>query len=101
MRDSLLKFVSVNKKSLCTLFIFSISYLVYNQAIERKCTLLRDLQAKKSSLADEKVQLVERRRELLLELASCDDPAWVELSLMRKLGVVPEGQVKVHFSDEI
>jgi hypothetical protein len=35
--------------------------------------------------------------ELRTQLASRNDPAWIELTLMRCLGVVPEGQTKVYF----
>ncbi|MDX8430511.1 MAG: hypothetical protein SNF33_01710 [Candidatus Algichlamydia australiensis] len=78
----------------------SISYLVYSQSIEKKVQLLGELQLKKERLLSEKVLLIEKQKELAMELASSHDPAWIELSLMRRLGVVPEGQVKVHFSSD-
>ena len=33
--------------------------------------------------------------DLYMQVASLDDPQWVELTLMRVLGLVPEGQTKV------
>lgn len=33
----------------------------------------------------------------MLEINSQSDPAWVELMLMKNLGLVPEGQIKVFF----
>lgn len=37
------------------------------------------------------------QEKLLLEINSQSDPAWVELILMKGLGVIPEGQTKVFF----
>ena len=34
---------------------------------------------------------------LELQIASQNDPAWIEMVLIRELGVVPEGFLKVHF----
>jgi hypothetical protein len=39
----------------------------------------------------------ERQAELRLQLASQEDPAWLELVLKRCLGVVPSDQTKVYF----
>lgn len=39
----------------------------------------------------------ERQADLTLQLNSQNDPAFVELTLMRCLGVIPEGQTKVYF----
>lgn len=37
------------------------------------------------------------QEDLLLQLNSREDEAFIELTLMRRLGLVPEGQRKVHF----
>jgi len=37
------------------------------------------------------------QEDLELRIASQSDPAWIEMVLMRDLGVVPEGFLKVHF----
>jgi hypothetical protein len=41
---------------------------------------------------------LQEKDDLQLRLQSQDDPAWIELILMKELGVVPEGWMKVHFS---
>lgn len=46
-------------------------------------------------LAEEEARLLQE--DLLREIASQNDPSWIELVLMDKLGLVPEGQTKVHF----
>ena len=47
----------------------------------------------------EKVQALAsaEREDLETRIASQTDPAWIEMVLMRELGVVPEGWLKIHF----
>ena len=45
----------------------------------------------------EKQIAMEKREELMACLQSESDPAWIELVLMKELGVVPDGWIKVHF----
>ncbi len=45
----------------------------------------------------EKLLALQKREDLQLRIASQSDPAWIEMILMRDLGVVPEGFLKVHF----
>lgn len=49
-------------------------------------------------LQKEKDRLLLEQNDLRLQVNSQSDPAWVELTLMRKLGLVPEGQTKVFFN---
>ncbi len=73
---------------------------VYGQAMKKKSALASELKGKILSLQHESSLLSAEREQLQLEIASQNDPAWIELVLMRHLGVVPEGQVKVHFKQE-
>jgi hypothetical protein len=59
-------------------------------ALEEYSHLLLELTQLETSLASEK-------KQLLLNIASQDDPAWIEMILMRDLGVVPVGYLKVYF----
>lgn len=45
----------------------------------------------------EKCLTLATQEELILKIASQSDPAWIEMILMRDLGVIPEGWLKVHF----
>lgn len=45
----------------------------------------------------EKIALGHIQEDLLLQINSQSDPAWVELVLMKGLGLVPEGKRKVYF----
>lgn len=55
------------------------------------------LKYKMQEMEKEKDLSLHERDELKARIRSHDDPAWVEEILMKELGVVPEGYVKVHF----
>ncbi|MFA5250554.1 MAG: hypothetical protein WC371_04015 [Parachlamydiales bacterium] len=78
-------------------FLFTSFYLVsfrhHNQEITVHQLKLNDLQKER-----EKISL--ENQDLKLRLNSHGDPAWIELILMRELGVVPEGRLKVHFTEQ-
>jgi hypothetical protein len=50
-----------------------------------------------NEMEKEKWLSLQRHEELALRIGSQNDPAWIEMILMRDLGVVPEGFLKVHF----
>lgn len=50
-------------------------------------------------LIEEKEKALTLKENLKLQINSQSDPAWVELTLKKGLGLVPEGQTKVLFID--
>ncbi len=58
------------------------------------------LLCKLSQLETEKTAALEEHGDLLLQVNSQNDPAWIEMVLMKELGLVPEGHVKVYFERE-
>lgn len=62
-----------------------------NSAISESAFLLQEMDKEILYLSSEK-------EDMQLRLASQGDPAWIEMVLMRDLGVVPEGWLKVHFT---
>ncbi len=74
-----------------------ISYAIFDIAREKQ----RLSQEKLERVQEERVMELAfekgQHRELLEEIASQEDPAWIERVLIRRLGVVPEGQTKVVF----
>ena len=55
------------------------------------------LQEKYQQLLLAKEEALAIQEELKREIESQNDQSWIELVLMQKLGLVPEGQKKVHF----
>jgi hypothetical protein len=77
---------------------FSISStLLYTVAYGEKKQIYSELACKLGEMRHEKGLLEEMKNDYLLKIASQEDPAWIEMMLMRDLGVVPDGWLKVHF----
>ena len=56
------------------------------------------LSNKLNSLQEQKELLLDKQELLQREIASQDDPAWIELTLIRALGMVAEEQTMVYFT---
>ena len=44
------------------------------------------------------IQAKVRQKELKLQVTSQSDPAWIELVLIKSLGLVPEGYKKIYYT---
>lgn len=71
--------------------------LIYFNAVRKKNELISVLNERRSELVGEIAQLKQERDDLTLQVNSQSDPAWIQLTMMKGLGVVPEGQLKVYF----
>ena len=75
-------------------------FFMYSQAIQKKSLVAKSLQEQLEGLNQQKSELLAEREDLLLQINSQSDPAWIQLTLMKGLGLVPEGQTKVFFQNE-
>lgn len=73
------------------------SCMIYSQSIQKKKAALSELEGRFQGLEQEKNLVLEQQQELMLQVQSQNDPAWIEMTLMKGLGLVPEGQRKVYF----
>lgn len=71
---------------------------MYVHAMNKKKQVVGELQVQMYALQSEKQLLLEEKKDLKLQINSQKDPAWIELILMKGLGLVPEGQLKVYFT---
>jgi hypothetical protein len=78
-------------------FFVAVCALTYFYCTSGKNVVIGSLDHYLSALEVEKAQLLDTREDLLLQIHSQSDPAWVRLTLMKGLGLVPEGQLKVYF----
>jgi hypothetical protein len=69
----------------------------YLHAMRQKDFSYQEMAFRLRSLEKEKAAAIVQQEELLLQIQSQSDPAWVEMVLKRNLGMVPEGQTKVYF----
>lgn len=71
--------------------------IIYEQGLKNREDLYLQLTEQCLSLQKEKQAALEHQQNLQLQINSQSDVAWVELTLMKGLGLVPEGQKKVYF----
>jgi hypothetical protein len=76
---------------------FALTYFLYLHSIQKKKETLFDLTERFQELEQEKGLALCLKEDLLMQVRSQSDPAWIEMTLMKGLGVVPEGQRKVYF----
>jgi len=77
----------------------ALGYIFYAQGVQKKEKVYADLSSRLKDLSKEKEALIDEREDLCLQINSQSDPAWIEMTLMKGLGVVPEGQLKVYFQN--
>ena len=71
--------------------------VLYCHVIKEKSGGLHLLQTRLAAMYAEKQMVTQLNEDLELRIHSQSDPGWIEMVLMRDLGVVPEGFLKVHF----
>lgn len=71
---------------------------IYLRAFRERSQTLSELAFRVQELKKEKFLAIQEKNELDLRLHSESDPAWIEMVLMKELGVVPEGWIKIRFT---
>lgn len=74
-----------------------VCYIASERVHARRQSELLELSQQIDILRIAKEKALTQQEVLKRQIQSQSDPAWVELTLMRGLGLVPEGQVKVYF----
>lgn len=76
----------------------ALALLAFGHAMRSRSAVIADLRARWLELEKLSLFASQEKEELSLQIASQSDPAWIELVLLREVGVVPEGFLKVHFA---
>lgn len=84
-------------KSWWVWIIFIVSFGLYEQGAYHLSRKINDLESEIALVTNRLHVAKVRQEELKLQIASSSDPAWIELVLIRSLGLVPEGYTKVYF----
>lgn len=79
------------------LLFLILSYSFYTHAMQKKAGETSFLKAQFDYLTQEKELALQEREDLVLQINSHNDSAWIELTLIKELGLVPEGVQKVYF----
>lgn len=72
-------------------------YMLFEQGFRQRNAEYTKLYEQLLELRSEKENALAVQEDLLMQINSQSDPAWIELTLMKELGLVPEGQTKVYF----
>lgn len=86
-------------KSWWVIFFALLCFICYEQGIKRQNVQFQALMKQLGELQNEKASAMSHYAELSAEILSQQDPDWIELILMKELGVIPEGQRKVFFNE--
>lgn len=78
----------------------AVTYFFFEHSMEKRREVRSEIASRLVQLEKEKEVALEEQEDLLFQIDSQDDPAYVELVLKRRLGLVPEGQTKVYFQEE-
>lgn len=80
-----------------SVFLIGVFYL---HALKSRNASLKEMAFRFHQMEKEYFAALQEKDDLQLRIASQNDPAWVEMVLMREIGVVPEGWIKVHFKQK-
>lgn len=87
-------------RSWWVVLIVIVCYATYEQAIKHADAEYTNLHQQLTALQREREQLLDMQSDLQWQVNSQSDPVWVELTLMKGLGLAPEGHTKVFFSKQ-
>ena len=77
-----------------------VCFALYEHAVKKEESDYAKLHEHLTTLQVAKKEGLKIQNTLLLQVNSESDPAWIELTLMQRLGLVPEGYTKVFFKAE-
>ena len=75
-------------------------YVLYSHGTQKKNRDVAELKERLYDLESKRQCVLEIKEDLELQIRSQSDPEWIQMTLMKGLGVVPEGQTKVYFKKD-
>jgi len=87
-------------RSWWTIVFLIICFVGYERLTHVQYEEYSRLENKLAALTEERKQLLLYQNNLQRQISSFNDYAWVELTLMKVLGMAPEGQIKVFFAQK-
>ncbi len=88
------------RRSWWVVFFMLFCYMLYEHGMRVRATDYVKLETLLTELRMEQQSAKKLQENLLLQMNSQSDPAWVELTLIKGLGLVPEGQTKIYFTNQ-
>lgn len=78
-----------------------VCYAAYEHALVKYEKEYQTLHNRLEELQLEKKRVLAKQEDLQLQINSHSDPSWIERTLIKGLGVVPEGYKKIYFAPQI
>jgi hypothetical protein len=78
---------------------FLLCGILYERALAEQELTYQKLAKQLTQLQEEKMQALKTQENLHRQINSQSDTAWIELTLMKKLGLCPEDYQKVYFTE--
>lgn len=97
MTKSLMILYRIFVRSWWVIAFVLICTVIYEQGLKDREMLYQQLTQKLAALQQEKQEVLQQQQNLQLQINSQSDLAWIELTLMKGLGLVPDGHQKVYF----
>ncbi len=80
-----------------TVLFILFCYGFYLHGMHEKKQLFAELKSNVDLLEKQLCSAIEMREDLILQIDSQNDPAWIEMLIKKQLGMVPSGQTKIYF----
>lgn len=93
-------FESICTRSWWVILFMLLCYGSYEQGLRQRDRDFDKLSKQHRELQDIKKYALDEQEDLRTQLNSQSDPDWIELTLIKGLGLVAEGQIKVLFTQD-
>ncbi|MDB6082056.1 MAG: putative rane protein [Chlamydiia bacterium] len=77
-----------------------LTFGLYEQASAKLLRATSRLETRTQELQEAIFQEESELEELKLQVGSQNDPTWIELALIKGLGLIPEGYTKIYFEEK-
>jgi len=76
------------------------SFFLFDHFSSKKKVEISNLETKQLFLERQRDLSLLKKEDLHVRICSQSDPSWIEIVLMKQLGLVPDGYMKIHFKKE-
>ncbi len=88
------------KSSWWVVLFMIFTYMMYVKTLQGKDHDIAKLTEQFTEFEKNRSQAILVQESLVSEIASQQDPIWIEMMLIKKLGLIPEGYTKIRFTKE-
>lgn len=87
-------------RSWWVILLLMVSFFLYDQTTTHQKNTISQLEEKVTFLQEKKKKVASIQDDLQLQIQSQEDPDYLEMVLIKKLGLIRDGQKKIFFSSK-